>query len=107
MSPVSPVFHAVVTVSIGLKNQIHSIIFAVYVEQQSTQNFPFLLFQCKLDKNLVLSPLWEKINFQTEVPDLIQDLMEDRLRHARGPVYNIQSITLMPSLELKFVTSEK
>ena len=33
---------------------IHSIMMDVYVGWQSTQNFPFLLLQRKLDKNLVL-----------------------------------------------------
>ena len=32
-------------------------------------------------------------SFQTEVPDLIQHLMEDKLRHAKGPVQNIESVT--------------
>ena len=50
MSPVPPVFHTVVTVSIGLKSD------------------------------------WDKISFQMEVPDLIQLITEDRLRHASGPV---------------------
>ena len=63
MSPVPPVFNTVVTVSIGLKNMlrvgnIHSIILDVYVEWQSAQNFPFLLFLRKLDKNITLSPLF-------------------------------------------------
>ena len=34
---------------------IHSKILDVYVERQSAQNFPFLLFLRKLDKNLTLS----------------------------------------------------
>ena len=33
---------------------IHSIILNVYVDRQSLKNFPFLLFLCKLDKNLML-----------------------------------------------------
>ena len=29
---------------------------------------------------------WDEISFQTKVPDLIQHITEDRLRHARGSV---------------------
>ena len=32
---------------------------------------------------------WSEISFQTKVPDLIQHLTEDRLRHARGPVHTL------------------
>ena len=62
MSPVSPVFHTVVTVSIGLKKwsqirNIHSAILDVYGGWQIAQIFPFIFLQNKLDKNLALSPL--------------------------------------------------
>ena len=57
MSPVPPVFHAVVTVSIGLKNVL-----------RVGTSIPFI------------------IRFQIEAPNLIQLLTEDRLGHSNGPV---------------------
>ena len=57
MSPVPPVFHTVVTVSIGLKNVLRVGTF-----------IPFI------------------IRFQIEAPNLIQLITEDRLGHSSGPV---------------------
>ena len=41
---------------------------------------------------------WVKISFQIEVPDLIKQITEDRLKQARAPVHYIESITFMLSL---------
>ena len=38
---------------------------------------------------------WDVISFQAKVPDLIKQIMEDRLRHARCPVPNTESVTSM------------
>ena len=37
---------------------------------------------------------WDKISFQIKVPDLIQLIKEDRLRHASGHLI-IESVTFM------------
>ena len=43
----------------------------------------------------------EKISFQVELPDLIQQFMEDKLRHARGPVQrsSIKCICQLPAIQ--------
>ena len=58
MSPVSPVFHTEARVSIGFKNVPRVIIVDVHVSWQSAHNSPFNSHQCKIDKNLALSPLF-------------------------------------------------
>ena len=60
MSPVSPVFHTVVTVSNRTKKRtqsesIHSTILEIHVLKSEHQNSPFLSVQLKLDKDLALS----------------------------------------------------
>ena len=61
MSPVSPVFHTVVTVIFGTQKciqseSIHSTIVDVHVLKAERQNSPFLFVLLKLDKDLTLSP---------------------------------------------------
>ena len=50
--------------------------------------------------NLVINYLgkqdWDEISFQTQVPDLIQQIMEDRLRHARDPVQSWSQLHKYP-----------
>ena len=77
MSPVSPVFHTEVIVSIGLKNKLRVVI----GEKQD----------------------WVRARFQIEVLTHIQNLMENRLRHARGHVHFTKSVTYI-KLEWKMMS---
>ena len=112
---------------------IHSIIFNVLVRWQSAQNFPFNPLQCKLDKNLALSPLsLNEINYltllhlsvffilgnkigwrQNSRPRLDYHhniIIKNRLRHASGPFQyqNTNSITFIAQLQkLYFLRNKK
>ena len=97
MSPVSPVFHIAVTVSISLKTSfrvdIHSTNLHVYDSRQSTQ------FNSASSYSLFI---WVQegiqTEFQIEVHKPIQNLTENRLRRASGPVQNTHSITWVPTV---------
>ena len=67
MSPGSPVFLTKVRASIGLKNKLRVGTFG------------------KQD--------WVNTDLQIEGLTLIQNIRENRLRHARGPVQNTESVT--------------
>ena len=70
MSPVSTVFHAVVTVNSWSQKHtqsesIHSIILDVHALKAERQNFPFLSEQIKQDKDVIT----EKTNAMIVSPD--------------------------------------
>ena len=75
---------------------IHSILLDVYDGWQSAQNFP-LKINCSTLLHLTVSLFgkqdWVKTEFQIEVLTLIQNITENRTRHARGPVQNISYVS--------------
>ena len=61
-----------------------------------------------LDKNLALflgKQDWVKTQFQFEALTLIQNITENRLRHARGPVQFTESITCIVAALLNNIKS--
>ena len=74
MSPVSPVFHAEVTVK----------------EINCLTLLPLSVF-------LFGKQDWVKTRLQTEVLTLIRNITENRLRQARGPVHSTESVTHVTS----------
>ena len=72
----------------------------------------FILFTKEHINKLFNSPLtispfiWEtrlgKVRFQIEAMTLIHNITENRLRHARGPVQNTESVTYITSYFTKF-----
>ena len=97
MSPVSPVFHTVVTVSIGLKH--------LFRMGTSILNYwtSISFFNNNLKHLTLFRPTlilgeddWDRESFQIGVSDLIQLIMEGRLRHPSGLAqYNSQSVTFI------------
>ena len=80
MSPVSPVLYTAVTVIIGLKLKSCDVLPILAGASDSKNRAPYYsLF----------------IEFQTEVLGLIQQITENRIRHARGPVCTHISITFI------------
>ena len=75
MSPVSPVFHTEVTISIGLK----------WVKTELAFCFEEWAFHYSM-KEWAFCYEGRVLGFQIEVLTLIQNLTENRLRHPRGPV---------------------
>ena len=58
----------------------------------------YKLFNSTLSNSLFIwvKQDWVEINFQIEVPNLIQQITEDRLRHARGPVQTASPLHINP-----------
>ena len=68
MSPVSTVFHTVVTVTLNIN----------FIPQQRTLFRPSLILG---------EQEWERASFMIRVSGLIQFITEGRLRHTRGPAH--------------------
>ena len=78
MSQVSPVFHTEVTM-----NHLE----LTLTPKKKLFNSPSFL------SLFIWVQDWVKTEFQTNVLTLINDLTENRTRHARGPVHTVSSVT--------------
>ena len=53
------------------------------------------LFNSPSTISLFGKQVWVKTEFQIEVLTLFQNLMENRLSHARGPVYSTEAVCML------------
>ena len=55
--------------------------------------YNFTYYVSLANHEIQIKGCWLKTEFQIEVLTLIQNIAENRTRHARGPVKNISSVT--------------